>query len=141
MIAIRDLTPADTLTCIAIFEAAWNSAFPHAPRTIDAARFAIETADEAVILATIDGEILGFAALYAPDAFLHHLYVRPGAQRGGVGSALLLETIGRTNGALNLKCQLSNTRARAFYAKHGFIGGECGEDATGPWVRLHATAP
>ena len=141
MIVIRQLTPADTPACIAIFEAAWNGAFPHALRTIDAAAFALETADETIVVATIDGQIIGFAALYAPDAFLHHLYVHPGVQRGGAGSALLREMIRRTNGALSLKCQLANTRARAFYAKHNFAEGERGEDHTGPWVRLHATAP
>ncbi len=67
MIVIRALAPPDTPSCIAILEAAWDDAFPHAPRTIDAASFATETADEIVVVATIDNEIRGFAALYAAE--------------------------------------------------------------------------
>lgn len=138
MITIRDMAANEAHACAAIFEAAWNEAFPHAPRTVDAAAFAAETADEIVLVAIAKQRVRGFASLYARDAFLHHLYVDPGVHRRGIGSALLREVASRANGPLNLKCQLTNTRARVFYAKHGFAEVEHGSDQHGRWVRLLA---
>jgi GNAT superfamily N-acetyltransferase len=52
---------------------------------------------------------------------VEHLYVRPDAQRAGIGSALLEEAKrGRPNG-LRLWVFQRNHAARAFYARHGFV--------------------
>src|SRR5436305_7292903 len=40
-----------------------------------------------VWVAEVDGRVIGFAAVH--DDWLDHLYVEPGAQNGGAGSALL----------------------------------------------------
>ena len=56
-------------------------------------------ATRAEFLGSIDGEdvhvamlgedIVGFASVWVPERFIHHLYVSPAHQRAGVGSALL----------------------------------------------------
>jgi len=137
-VIVRKLTPMERWACAAILEAAWNAALPDAPRNIDAEQFATETVDELVLVAVANEGVIGFASIYAPDSFLHHLYVDPRTQGQGIGSLLLRESAARVTAPLTLKCQIANTRARAFYAKHGFAETGCGSDKYGRWVRLLA---
>ena len=78
----------------------------------------------------------GLAALYRPQNFLHSLYVDV---RGlGVGAALLDYVAAQCCGPLSLKVQEPNARARAFYAREGFVCIEHGRDADSDvaWLRL-----
>jgi GNAT superfamily N-acetyltransferase len=59
----------------------------------------------------------GFLALVG--SYLDRLYVHPGAQRGGVGSALLRHAMALSPAGLELHTHQRNHRGRAFYAKHG----------------------
>ena len=65
-----------------------------------------------------DGELLGFLALRG--SYVDRLYVRPGAQRSGVGSALLDKARELSPLGLELHTHRKNRRARGFYAKHAF---------------------
>jgi ribosomal protein S18 acetylase RimI-like enzyme len=138
MISVREITPRDHPACAAIFEAAWTDAFSESPRTIGVAEFAAETRDELVIIATSGSKLCGFASIYMPDSFLHHLYVDPAQYRQGIGSILLREAMKRAPDKLRLKCQHSNNRARRFYAAQGFVEGEWGNNSYGPWVLVMA---
>lgn len=77
-------------------------------------------------IARIGGEIVGHAlsgqAGYANRAHLASLYVRPDAQGRGVGSRLLQDALVRNAAypSMRLEVLLGNTKARAFYAGHGF---------------------
>ena len=89
--------------------------------------------DEEIYVAVEDGRILGLAALYRPQIFLHSLYVE---ERGrGVGKALLDHVLSETGGSLVLKCQAANLGAQAFYDREGFIVIEAGEDDGVKWLR------
>ena len=48
------------------------------------------------------------------------MYVRPGAQRGGVGRALLAKARQLSPTGLELHTHQHNDRARRFYETHGF---------------------
>jgi GNAT superfamily N-acetyltransferase len=135
---IRPYAGADRAACALIFARAWASAFPHIPRAIDPEAFDAETRDEIILVAERDGRICGFASLYAPENFLHHLYIEPVFHRSGVGAALVMAARAITTGPLSLKCSVGNLNARAFYARLGFTEGERGEDHLGPWVRVSA---
>jgi GNAT superfamily N-acetyltransferase len=92
--------------------------------------------DEEVYVAVVDGAILGIAALYRPQNFLHSLYVE---DRGrGIGKALLDRVSAEADGPLSLKVQAPNRRAQAFYAREGFVCIEHGRDADSDvaWLRL-----
>jgi len=92
--------------------------------------------DEDVYVAVEDGRILGLAAFYPPQNFLHSLYV---AQRGrGVGKALLDHVRAMADGPVSLKVQAPNRRAQAFYAREGFTCVERGRDPGSDvsWLRL-----
>ncbi|BBK32392.1 putative acetyltransferase [Stella humosa] len=70
-----------------------------------------------VLVATSDGQPAGFAAI-GPGT-LKHLYVRPDAQRAGLGSALL-EAAQATEPSLVLHVFAQNAAAIRLYRRHGF---------------------
>jgi len=92
--------------------------------------------EEEIYLAAARGEILGIAALYRPQNFLHSLYVDTRGR--GVGAALLGHVVASVDGPLSLKVQEPNARARAFYAREGFVCTEHGRDPGSEvaWLRL-----
>lgn len=65
-----------------------------------------------------DGGVLGYAR--ATRTWLEDLYVDPDAQGGGIGSMLLELVKSHRPLGLGLWVFESNTRAQAFYARHGF---------------------
>lgn len=89
--------------------------------------------DEEIFVAVEGGRILGLAALYRPQQFLHSLYVE--ARGRGIGKALLDHVLAETGGMLALKCQAANVQAQAFYDREGFVCTEAGEDDGVKWLR------
>lgn len=92
--------------------------------------------EEEVYVAVEDGEIVGLAAFYRPQNFLHSLYVD---RRGeGVGKALLDHVSALADGPVSLKVQAPNRRAQRFYAREGFACVERGRDPGSDiaWLRL-----
>ncbi|MFS0865873.1 N-acetyltransferase family protein [Microbacterium sp. 179-B 1A2 NHS] len=71
-----------------------------------------------VRVAQLDDRIVGFIA--TRPGWVEQLYVAPTAQGRGVGSALLLEHLRTAPGSLQLWTFQRNSRARAFYERHGF---------------------
>jgi GNAT superfamily N-acetyltransferase len=92
--------------------------------------------EEEIYVALVDGVIVGLAALYRPQSFLHSLYID--VRGRGVGVALLDHVARQADGPLSLKVQEPNARARAFYAREGFVCTEHGRDAGSDvaWLRL-----
>jgi GNAT superfamily N-acetyltransferase len=92
--------------------------------------------EEEVYVAVAADEILGLAAFYRPQNFLHSLYVD---YRGkGVGKALLDHVSAVADGPVSLKVQAPNRRAQHFYAREGFTCVERGQDPGSDiaWLRL-----
>jgi len=71
-----------------------------------------------VWLATDQEHILGLLALR--DDLIDQLFVAIGAQRQGVGGALLVKARERSPDQLRAYSFQKNSSARAFYEKHGF---------------------
>jgi GNAT superfamily N-acetyltransferase len=70
-------------------------------------------------VATDDGVIVGILVLHAD--WVDHLYVEPGATGAGIGTALLAHAKQRRPDGLDLWAFQSNTGARRFYERHGFV--------------------
>ena len=89
--------------------------------TLEASRsvFVEKIAPACSLWVASDGaDLLGFLALR--DSYLDRMYVRPNAQRKGVGTALLTKAKALSPRGLELHTHQKNERARGFYEKHGF---------------------
>ena len=141
-VTIRPIKPGDEARCAAIMSRAMRQAFhwAHVPDT-DVASFRAATTGETVLVAETNGLVVGFAAIYDPGCFLHHLYVDTDAQGAGIGKALLAEAIRSAGPSLSLKCQVRNDKARRFYRACGWVEDEApgGEDEYGAWLMIRAT--
>ena len=113
-------TDADAVA--AVFKAARDAAMPWLPELHGEAEdrrfFAGVIAGSEVLVVRREGHVVAFVAL--GDELVEHLYVRPDAQRDGLGSALLEAAKGRRPHGLRLWTFERNQGARAFYARHGF---------------------
>ena len=113
-------TDADAVA--AVFKAARDAAMPWLPELHGEAEdrrfFAGVIAGCEVLVVRREGHVVAFVAL--GDELVEHLYVRPDAQRAGIGSALLEAAKGRRPHGLRLWTFERNQGARAFYARHGF---------------------
>jgi ribosomal protein S18 acetylase RimI-like enzyme len=92
--------------------------------------------EEEVYVAVEAGRVVGLAAFYRPQNFIHSLYVD--ARGRGVGRILLHHVLQVAEpGPVSLKVQAPNLRAQAFYEREGFValdhGQDLGSDVT--WIR------
>lgn len=87
----------------------------------DEAAFASGLAGALTIIASLDGEIAGFASL-RDGKLIDMLYVHPRAARRGVGSALAdaIEKLAGARGAREISVDASDT-ARDFFAARGYV--------------------
>jgi ribosomal protein S18 acetylase RimI-like enzyme len=136
-ILVRDYRAPDLEACAAIYAVGSAEALRRPVPTAPDAAFREATRGEVVLVGEIEGRIAGFAAIFVPEAFVHHLYVDGAARGRGVGATLLRAVRVRLGRRPCLKCRLDNTGALAFYARQGWTETERGTDAqAGPWVRL-----
>lgn len=138
-LTIRLARAEEISACAALYEQVARETFTWFPaEAIWAATFVEDARHEEVRVAVLDGCIVGLAALYRPDRFLHSLYIDAAARSRGVGLALLDAVREAAGGPLSLKVQKLNTRAIAFYRREGFeIVGEGEPEAPGGgWFRM-----
>lgn len=136
-LTIRRARAEEHDTCARVFLAAYRQAFPDHPEAYYVPeRYYESIPGEEQWIAIDGGEIVAVLSIFWPENFIHSLYVDPGRQSQGVGSALLDLVCRQARGDCELKCDRTNARAIAFYRRHGWR--EVGEGIadTGPWVRL-----
>ena len=134
-LTVRRARPEELGACAALYVQVLRETFtwvdPARHREADFYRAARE---EEVYVALEDDRIVGLAALFAPQNFLHSLYV---TDRGrGIGKALLDHIVETLDGPLQLKCQVANKRAQHFYSREGFQVTENGSDDGVAWIRF-----
>jgi ribosomal protein S18 acetylase RimI-like enzyme len=122
-VKIDHARPADADAVAAVFGAARREAMPWLPRVHTEAEdrffFAGVIEDSEVSVVRREEGVVGFLA--RKDDLVEHLYVRPEAQRAGIGSALLEDAKTRHPSGLQLWVFQRNQGARAFYAGQGFV--------------------
>ena len=121
-IVTRRATAADGARCARIFLEARRKAFPWQP----ADRFGLEdyydcVEDELVIVAEVDGTVVGFVSIDEPERFIHTLFIDPLWQQRGIGTVLLREALAELRGTAQLACAARNAAARAFYEHNGWV--------------------
>jgi putative acetyltransferase len=121
-VEIEPATAANAGALAATFGEARSAAMPWLPRlhteAEDRRYFEGVVRECEVLVVRRDGQAIAFIAL--KDDTVEHLYVRPEAQRAGIGSALLQAAKSRSPSGLRLWTFQRNQGARAFYARHGF---------------------
>lgn len=137
-IIVREFEEADRAALRLLYVASRNAAFTwqaigaHQPGDFDA-----HTEGEQILVAEEgNGGILGFASIWAPDSFLHNLFVHPSFTRRGVGRALLAACARHFTHPSTLKCLKANTQALDFYRSQGWrvLREETGPD--GPYFLM-----
>ncbi len=130
-VALRPYLPADARRCAAIFRAAIEEIASEdyseaqcaawAARADDEAAFGQALASMLTLIATEDGEPVGFASLKGADQ-IEMVYVDPEFARAGVGSGLIdaLEKIARGRGATKLTAEVSDT-AKPLFDRRQFV--------------------
>jgi GNAT superfamily N-acetyltransferase len=134
-LTIRRARPEELADCAGLYVRVLRETFTWLPadrhREADFLRAAGE---EEVFVAVDQGRIVGIAALFGPQNFLHSLYVEPRGR--GIGKALLDHVCACADGPVSLKCQTANVGAQAFYLREGFRCTEAGEDGGIAWLRF-----
>jgi putative acetyltransferase len=87
----------------------------------DEEAFGQRLAGELTLVATVDGEALGFAALKGRDV-VDMLYVHPAAAGQGIGAQLMeaLEKLAAARGAAKITADASDT-ALGFFERRGYV--------------------
>jgi GNAT superfamily N-acetyltransferase len=117
-VRIRTFAERDRAALRKVFVAARDAAFvwappgSHRPKDFDAT-----ISGEIVLVAVADRAPIGFASIWQPDSFLHNLFVHPGFQGRGVGSALLAACAPYFHATATLKCLKRNRAARRWRAR------------------------
>lgn len=93
-----------------------------APQDRLAAYWIERCVDHYVLVAQMQGLIIGFASIVLSRAYLDHLFVHKDFQRMGIATALVgsLESFAREQGVKFIECQSSIT-ALPFFEKQGFL--------------------
>jgi GNAT superfamily N-acetyltransferase len=145
---IRAAVPPDVPRVVAIFHEARAVAMPWLPvrhsAAEDLAFFGRAVGSGHVVVAVLEGRLVGFAAVDADEHMLDHLYVDPVVHRTGVGRRLVDHVRSGHAGPLQLWAFTENRSARAFYAAVGAAelyetDGSANEERT-PDVRLELPA-
>ena len=134
-LTLRRARPDELAACARIYVQVLSDTFTWLPSDRHSEADFLDAARDEDIFVALDGtRLVGVAALYSPQDFLHSLYV---TERGrGIGKRLLHHVLAAAGGRLTLKCQTANKGAQAFYTREGFLCVETGENDGIPWMRF-----
>ena len=123
MIEVRPARAEEWQRCVDIHRAAWRGMtfVPqnlHSPAEDRVWMRERVFGRQYVLVAEIAGEVVGFLSM--AEGMVNNLYVQPGFQNQGVGSALLETAKASSAGSLRLWVFEPNKGAIRFYERHGF---------------------
>ncbi|MDB5150025.1 MAG: family N-acetyltransferase [Mucilaginibacter sp.] len=100
--------------------------------------FDVHTRDEDIWVAVFGRDVAGFIAIWAPDSFIHHLYVDPAYRAQGIGKALLAMAVENYPKPLRLKCLAKNELALTFYKAQDWQVINAGNDELGDYYLMES---
>ncbi|WP_159688927.1 GNAT family N-acetyltransferase [Cognatazoarcus halotolerans] len=139
---VRLLEEADRHTLRLIFLTTRRSAFRWmSPDELKISEFDTATADELVLVADTDGQVVGFVSIWQPEDFIHNLFVSPEWQNRGIGTQLLSAAGTHIGRPAHLKCSIHNERARAFYEARGWTVASRGGSRANGYLNMECARP
>jgi GNAT superfamily N-acetyltransferase len=128
LIRLAEARDADAI--VTVHRTSMREALPYLPdlHTADEDRAWVANVvlpHQEVWVAEAGGRVVGVAAL--DGDMLAQLYILPGEQGRGIGSALLAKAMARRPAGMRLYAFQRNTRARDFYERRGFVAVEFGD--------------
>ena len=133
MLTLRPYENTDSGELVELWYSSWHSngpSFLH-PDPVEkwTARWAEEIVPNHDIAVALDGnKISGFCAIDIAGKYLSQLFVQPGSQGRGAGSALLDWAKSSCPQGFTLHNLMRNTGSRRFYENHGLKPGAAGLD-------------
>jgi ribosomal protein S18 acetylase RimI-like enzyme len=143
-VLVRDGSARDDAVCGRIVGAAsgtsvYAARLPHA-RALFEDVSALTLDGKLRLIAEIGGQAVGFADYTAAKGHIKYLFVLPGAQGSGAGTALLDAVQSRVGGKISVHVLAVNDVAILWYLRRGFrvVDGwaEALEGETAAWLRL-----
>jgi GNAT superfamily N-acetyltransferase len=127
---IRPAEARDADVIAAVHRTSMREALPYLPdlHTEDEDRAWVKNVllpHQEVWVAEFGWRVVGVAAL--DGDMLSQLYILPGEQGRGIGSALLAKAMEQCPAGMRLYAFQRNTRARGFYERRGFVAVEFGD--------------
>jgi ribosomal protein S18 acetylase RimI-like enzyme len=96
-----------------------------------------DTSGELILVAELDSKIMGFISIWAPDRFIHNLFIDNDLIKMGFGSKLLESGLKLISRPAWLKCLVANEAANRFYLKNGWvIDGPVVDGPLGPYYNF-----
>ncbi|MEO6286867.1 MAG: GNAT family N-acetyltransferase [Dyadobacter sp.] len=112
-------------------------AFPWlAPATFKFEDFDKATEGELILIALCENRPAGFVSWWAPENFVHNLFIDPDYIKKGLGRTLLWECLNRTGKPARLKCLIDNKNAMEFYQHLGWKLHSKGQSDDGEFALL-----
>ena len=137
--AIRRAELPDMKACAGLYVGIGRADFQWRPRSYFRADDFLGYAEhEDVWVADREGAVVGFLTYFAPEHFLHYLFVAPAARGEGIGSALLAYARSHYGAPHSLKVDVPNEAARRFYERLGYVEAGTGEMDGVDWIELRS---
>jgi ribosomal protein S18 acetylase RimI-like enzyme len=138
-LAIRRAELRDMKACAGLYVEIGRADFHWRPRRAFRADDFLGYAEhEELWVAEPDGAVVGFLSYFAPDHFLHCLFVHREARGRGLGSALIAHVRAHYGAPHSLKVDVPNEEARRFYERLGYVETDSGAMDGVDWIELRS---
>jgi putative acetyltransferase len=124
-VKLRRYEPGDETAAHELWRRSWQTAYPAIDFDARMGWWRKRWRDEllpqaAVVVAEVCERLVGFVTVDQTTGYLDQIVVAPEAWGGGIADLLLLEAKRLSPEKLVLHVNIDNTRAVAFYRRHGF---------------------
>jgi ribosomal protein S18 acetylase RimI-like enzyme len=125
VVTIRPYQPADLEATVQLWYQTWHQTFPQIRHPQPYAQWQARFRDDLAVrgnvwIAELEDQIVGFVIVMKQEQWLDQLFIDPMYQNRGIGSALLDKAKAICPQGLELHTLQQNTKACAFYERHGF---------------------
>jgi GNAT superfamily N-acetyltransferase len=129
VITLRPYRDDDVDAVVSVWWDSWHSIRSGLRHPHPASRWRARWRDEIVprqqvVVATDDGEVIGFAAADVAARVLTQIFIAPARKRQGIGGRLFAWARESMPSGFILHTLVDNVGSRAFYERHGLVAGD-----------------